>query len=166
MFEIMDIQVGPETLTYRLKVTEGHVLATQDDPESVNRVLALMPGLAEHVCINPKGDSFKDTLAQTDVAHLLEHVVVELSALSGRAELVCGKTRRYPGGDGRIFETVLSCEDDTLTMAALSSGIWVLEWAFAGGKEPAPQIMAIAEGLGALIDKIDRVPHRSTTRAR
>lgn len=166
MFEVRELRVGPQNLHYLVHITEGFPLTTQEDQEAVNRVLALMPALETHVCVSPAGDSFKDALPCTDVAHLLEHVVVELLAQSGRVELVSGKTRTCSQPDNRSFESCISCEDDTLTIAALSSAIWVLEWAFAGGREPSPNIPAIAEGLGALIDTIDRVPHVSTVRAR
>lgn len=166
MFEITEMRVGPQNLHYLVHIAEGYPLTTQDDQEAINRILALMPALETHVCVSPAGDSFKDALPCTDVAHVLEHVVVELLAQSGRVEIASGKTRTLPDSDGRSFESCISCEDDTLTIAAVSSAVWVLEWAFAGGKAPSPHIAGIAEGLGALIDTVDRVPHTSTARAR
>ena len=167
MLELLEVQVGPKNLSYTLKLSQDLGLSTEENREAVQKIVGLMPGMLEHVCISPAGDSFKDALVHTDLAHLLEHMVVEILALSGRVELVCGKTRKLSdSNEGSVFQTVLSCDDDTLTIAAISSALWIMEWALAAGAKPAPNIMAIAEGLGHMLDSIDRVPHTSTLRAR
>lgn len=155
IFEIKEILVGPEVLTYKVHIAEGHPLTTAEDFESVNRVVQLMPEIGAHVCVSEAGDTFKDALPNTEVAHLLEHVVVELVARTGIGDIVTGQTRRAE--ENRTWETRITCDDDTLTIAALSSAVWMLEWAYSGGGEPMPNTDAIAQGLVALIKKIDRV---------
>lgn len=158
--EITSVTVGPQTMTYTIQFAPGVALTTQDDMEAAHRLIQLLPHMSEHVCINEYGDTFAAALPHTDFAHILEHMVIELIAQCGRnaGEIVTGQTRSTGAGEGRTFETVITCFDDTLTMAALRAAVWVMEWSFAGGKEPLPNIDATVAGLNALIDKIDRVP--------
>ncbi|MDO5044248.1 MAG: hypothetical protein Q4E22_02980 [Coriobacteriia bacterium] len=161
MFDLLKVVVGPQTLSYQVEIAPGSPLYTSQDMESTNRVYQLLPAIASHVCVNPNGDTFQAVMANTEIAHLLEHVVIELLAQTGRVGFVTGRTQRVHDAAGEnVFETSLSCEDDTLTMASLSAAIWLCEWAFAGGNAQTPNVEATVSGLSALIDKIDRVPSR------
>ena len=42
--------------------------------------------------------------------------------------------------------------------AALSSAVWVLEWAYNGGGDPVPDIDGIVAGLVGLVGYVDNAP--------
>ena len=46
----------------------------------------------------------------------------------------------------------LSCPDDALTLGALSSAAWLMEWAFSGGADPSPDVDHTVAGLKALAE--------------
>ena len=54
----------------------------------------------------------------------------------------------------RSYDIQLVCPDDVLVIGALSSAVWILEWAYNGGGEPAPDIDAIAGGLVGLVQSL------------
>lgn len=90
-------------------------------------------------------------MGDTELAHLLEHVTVELLARTNMAgDIPCGRTRATD--DGRTWEVSFPCPDDVLVTGALSSAAWILQWAFAGA-DPAtePDVDAIVEGLAQLV---------------
>ena len=161
MFDLKKVVVGPKTLSYLVEVEEKYPLYTSDDIESTNRVYQLIPEIADHVCVNENGKSFQDCMGHTETAHLLEHVTIELLARTARVSKAFGITKKSDEDpSGRSFETSLNCEDDTLTMAALSSAIWLMNWAFSGGRGATPNVEATTRGLSDLIDRIDHVPAR------
>jgi len=52
-----------------------------------------LPGLRRHRCDNGRHRSFFDEARDTEVAHLLEHVLIELLALDGQSRArICGAT--------------------------------------------------------------------------
>lgn len=83
-------------------------------------------------------------MGNTELAHLLEHMTVEL-----RANQHCRRHHRtYPvPGNERAFDVVFPCPDDVLVTSALSSAVWIMEWAFTGGGEPEPDVDAIVDGI-------------------
>ena len=88
---------------------------------------------------------------ETEVAHLLEHLSVEIMRETGLAgDISCGRTRRVSGED-RTFEVELSCPDDTLTIGALSSATFMMDWAFLHGNAPAPDFPGTVAALRNLV---------------
>ena len=86
------------------------------------------------------------------MAHLLEHVTVELLARTNIAgDITSGRTAEV--GE-RTYVIRLDCPDDVLVIGALSSAEWVLEWAYNGGGDPVPDIDAIASGLVSLVQSL------------
>ena len=85
-------------------------------------------------------------------AHLLEHVTVELLARTNIAgDISTGRTVQT--GE-RSFEVELSCPDDVLVAGALSSAVWIMQWAYSGGGDPKPDVDAIASGLVDLVASV------------
>lgn len=152
LFDIKKVVVGPQTLTATVRLANGAPVMTSDDIEATNRVYQLMPQIADHTCISEAGDVFRDCLGATELAHLLEHVTVELMARAGASDLVAGNTAA--GEDDRTWQVTLSCPDDALTLGALSSAVWILEWAFTGGTGPKPDIDRTSDGLMALVESL------------
>ena len=147
------VEVGPRTMAARVHIAEGGPLKTNDDPEGTNRILALVPGIAGHACVGDAAPTFGGVVRDTDVAHLLEHVAVELMALTERAgDISRGRTRSVGGRD---YEIELDCPDDVLASACLSSAAWLLDWAYSGGEDPVPDVDATVAGLAALYDSVN-----------
>lgn len=151
-FDIRKVTVGPRTLEAVVFVSPDAPLMTSEDPEGTERVLAIMPGLVDHVCLGDASPSFGEVVADTELAHLLEHVTVELLAQTDIAgDISSGQTEQV---DERTYQITLSCVDDVLVAGALSSAVWILEWAYSGGGEPEPDVGAIASGLVGLVESL------------
>jgi hypothetical protein len=83
----------------------------------------------------------------------LEHVSVELLARTNVAgDIASGQT--VETGE-RHYRITLACPDDVLVAGALSSAVWILQWAYAGGGDPRPDVDAIASGLADLVSSLD-----------
>lgn len=158
LIDIQKVDIGPRTLVARVRVAPGAPLGTDEDPEGTQRVLELLPELAGHLCLGDASESFGEVVEATELAHLLEHVSVELMAESGLAgDISAGRTRAL-ADDPRAFEVEIDCPDDVLAAGALSSAAWVLEWAYSGGGEPVPDIGGIVSGLAGLVDSLTPEP--------
>lgn len=153
LFDIKKVTVGPRNFEAEVEVAPSAPLMTSDDPEGTLLVLELMPELEDHLCLGDSSSSFGDVIAETELAHLLEHVTVELLARTDRAgDVSSGQTA---GLGGRLYKITLACPDDVLVAGALSSAAWILQWAYAGGGDPRPDVDAIASGLVALVDSLE-----------
>ena len=152
LFDIKRVTVGPRNLEAEVEISPSAPLMTSDDPEGTERVLALIPELEGHLCLGDASSSFGEVVANTELAHLLEHVTVELLARTDRAgDVSSGQT---VGLGERLYKITLACPDDVLVAGALSSAVWILQWAYAGGGDPRPDVDAIASGLAALVESL------------
>ena len=151
LIDIIRVVVGPEYLTATVRVADGAPLMTSEDLEGTTRVYNLLPTIIDHACVGDKGSIFKDCMGDTELAHLLEHVTVELLARTNMVdEIVAGRTWRELAYD-RTYSVRLSCVDDVLVAGALSSAIWLMDWAFTGGIGPVPDVDATVAGLADLV---------------
>ncbi|MFZ2755851.1 MAG: hypothetical protein WAY93_03175, partial [Atopobiaceae bacterium] len=152
LIDIRKITVGPQNLTARIRVADGAPLMTDEDLIGTTHVYNLMPDIVDHACLGDAGPTFRDAMPSTELAHLLEHVAVELLARTGEiGDITCGRTERVPH-EQRSFDVTLSCPDDVLAVGALSSAAWIIQWAYTGGGEPKPDLRAIVEGIKGLAD--------------
>lgn len=158
MAELIDIRrvvIGPENMVAHVRLDEDAPLMTSDDLEGTSRVYRLLPHIVDHVCLGDAGETFRDAMGNTELAHLLEHVTVELLAQTDLAgDMPAGRTW-VDEVDDRTYQIELACPDDVLTAAALSCGVWILDWAYRDGGEPEPDIKAIVKGLVQLVGGID-----------
>ena len=154
LVEIKKVTVGPRDLDALVEIAPNGPLMTSEDIEATARVFHLMPELADHVCMGDSGRLFRDCMGHTELAHLLEHMTVELLARTNIAgDITCGRT--YPvAGNERAFDVVFPCSDDVLVTSALSSAAWILQWAFTGGGEPKPDVDAIVDGIVGLVQSV------------
>ena len=142
----------------RLDVETATALAYLHVSEQVaQRVLELLPSIGAHVCVNGAGQCFADELCGTELAHLLEHVVIELQ----------GRAYRTGAGDGPHFightswllelaqtrdegialmRTSVTFADDLVALQALQQAAVIVEWAATGTGEP-PCVAHIVEQL-------------------
>lgn len=160
LFELKKVVVGPETLCATVQLSPEAPVKTSGDIEGTQRVYDLMPQIADHACISEAGDVFRDALPDTECAHLLEHVCVELMSRLDVEDISAGNTAAVPGQD-RAWTVKLSCPDDVLVAGVVSSAAWIMEWAFSGGSDPKPDVDSIVEGLRALVKGAEAFDARS-----
>ena len=153
LFELKKVVVGPETLCATVQLDAAALVMTSDDIEGTQRVYDLMPQIADHACISEAGDVFRDALPNTECAHLLEHVCVELMSRLDLEDVSAGNTAAVPGEE-RMWTIKLSCPDDVLVAGVVSSAVWIMEWAFTGGHGAKPDLDSIVEGLHALVKSL------------
>lgn len=152
LFDIKKVTVGPKNLEAIVELAANAPVMTSEDLEGTTRVWKVMPELRDHVCLGDESGTFGDVMGDTELAHLLEHVTVELLARTDVAgDIACGQTSEV--GE-RAYKIVLKCIDDVLVVGALSSAAWIMQWAFSGGGEPVPDVDAIAKGLVELVGSL------------
>lgn len=150
IIDIIRVSVGCEWLRATVRVADGAPLMTSEDLEGTTRVYNLMPTIINHACVGDHGDTFRDCMGDTEICHLLEHMVVELVSRTRIApEIVSGRTWRELAYE-RTYTIQLPCPDDVLVVGALSSACWILDWAFGGGVGAVPDVEATVAGLEQL----------------
>lgn len=155
LISIKKVVVGPKNLTATVEFSAKAPRLTSENAEVTERVLELLPGLSEHLCLGDADARFGLVAKDTEVAHLLEHVTVELLALTNLAgDVSSGKTSLVDSHRG-FYEIILACPDDVLVAASLSSAVWLLNWAYGNQDEADPDINAIVSGLVALIQSLN-----------
>ena len=149
LFELKKVTISPETLSAVVELgPDAPTMTGENGGKGAQRVYDLMPQIASHACVSEAGDTFRDALPNTETAHLLEHVCVELMCRLGIEDVSAGNTSATPGQE-RCWTVKLSCPDDVIVAGVLSSALFIMEWAFSddGGK---PDVDGIVEGLRAL----------------
>lgn len=155
LISIKKVVVGPKNLTATVEFSAKAPRLTSENAEATERVLELLPGLSNHLCLGDADARFGLVANDTEVAHLLEHVTVELLALTNLAgDMSSGKTSLVDSRRG-LYEIILACPDDVLVAASLSSAVWLLNWAYGNQEDADPDINAIVSGLVALIQGLD-----------
>ena len=151
LFNIMKITVDDTKARARVLVNPGMPLMTSEDIEATARVYYLAPAIAQHAFFGDAGEKFQDCMGDTELAHLLEHLTVEIMNETGLAgDISSGRTRSV-AEDPRLFEIELSCPDDALTIGALSSASFMMEWAFLHPDVTAPDFAGTVEALRQLV---------------
>ena len=151
LFNILKVTVGEDKICAHVLVNPGMPLKTSEDIEATARVYYLVPAIAKHLCLGDAGREFQDCMGDTELCHLLEHVTVELMNETGLAgKISCGRTR-VSEHDERVFEIEVSCPDDALTIGALSSATFMMDWAFLHADQPAPDVEGTVKGLRHLV---------------
>ena len=150
LFDIKKVTVGEDKLTARVAVNPDMPQRTSEDIEATARVYYLAPGIAKHLCLGDAGNEFQDCMGDTEMAHLLEHVTVEIMNQTGLAgKIACGRTRA--ADEERAWDIELSCPDDVLTIGALSSATFMMDWAFLAADQPAPDFDGTVAALKQLV---------------
>lgn len=151
LFNILKITVDEDKARVRVLVNPDMPLRTSEDIEATARVYYLAPAIAKHVCLGDAGSEFQDCMGDTEIAHLLEHLTVEIMNETGLAgDISCGRTRAIEN-DPRAYEIELSCPDDALTIGSLSSAIFMMDWAFLHADMQAPDLPGTVEALRRLV---------------
>lgn len=155
LFNIKKVTIGPKNLVAEVELAASAPLMTSEDLEATTRVWKVMPDLREHVCLGDSSQNFGEVMGNTELAHLLEHVTVELLARTNIAgDITSGRTEEI--GE-RTYRITFPCADDVLVVGALSSAVWIMQWAFSGGGDPMPDADATAAGLVDLVKSLPEV---------
>lgn len=148
---IRKVVVGAQYLTATVQVAPDGPLYTSEDLEATTRIYNLMPSIVDQACMGDGGTVFRDVMGDTEVAHLLEHVTIELLARTNLAGDVSVGRTWLVDEPRRLYDVQLACPDDALVAGALSSAVWLVNWAFAGGGAPVPDVDATVAGLVSLV---------------
>lgn len=162
VISLKKVAIDAKKFVATIELSPKAPLMTCDDLEATTRIYNLFPAIINHVCMGDASDTFKDVMGNTELAHLLEHVCVELLAQTNLAgDISAGKTF-IAQEDTRTYTLEFICNDDVLVTAAFSSAIWIMNWAFGGARGTKPNVEAIVSGLCALIDSLPselELPH-------
>lgn len=132
-----------------LEFGDTEPLRTSQIPDAASRVLLAAPGLKGHRCDNPDGCSFRDELPDTEIAHLLEHLTLEIMALAGSPDTLRGETNWDFAHDGWcVFHVKVEYDDDLVCIGALKAAGEFVD-ALIAGVEP-PDLREKAHRLRAL----------------
>ena len=165
LIDIKKVSISPRALTATVRIDDAAPLFTDDDPAGTDLIANLIPELSDHACFGDGAQTFGEVMGNTELAHLLEHITVELLARTNRAgSISAGQTRELDAAE-RTFELRFACPDDVLVAGALSSASWVIDWAYNGGGDPEPDVDAIAQGLAALVDGLTKQPEQDAAPA-
>lgn len=160
LIDIRRVAVAPKHFTARVTIANGGPLMTDEDLVGTTHVYNLLPQITEHACLGDSGETFRDVMGSTEVAHLLEHVTIELMAQTGLGgDVSCGRTWEVTG-EPRTYDVQLACPDDVLVASALSSAAWILQWAYSGGADPKPDVAAIVSGIRELVENAEQIAER------
>ena len=147
LIEIRHITIDTDKLTARVHLSLDAPIMTSEDVEATARIYYMAPGICNHLCLGDAGKTFQACMGHTELPHLLEHLAVEIMNQTGLAgKIACGRTRKV-NGDSRLYDIELSCPDDVLTVGALSSAVFIMDWAFFTPDLPAPNFEATCQAL-------------------
>lgn len=164
LIDIRRVAVAPKHFTARVTIANGGPLMTDEDLVGTTYVYNLLPQIVDHACLGDSGETFRDVMGSTEVAHLLEHVTIELMARTGLGgDVSCGRTWEVTG-EPRTYDVQLACPDDVLVASALSSAAWILQWAYSGGADPKPDVEAIVSGIRDLVENAEQIAEREAAR--
>src|SRR5215831_10760009 len=94
--------------------------ASDEMPGFNERLMAWLPSMIEHRCsIGERGGFFERLRRGTYLAHILEHVVLELQTLAGSD---CGFGRTRESNEDGVYKVAIEYTDETLCRAALEVG--------------------------------------------
>ncbi len=120
--ELASVVVDECVLTARVVFVTGEPLRTSEVPGLAVAAVAALPGLRGHRCDNDAGLTFADEMADTELAHLVEHATLELMAMSGAPTSLRGRTSWDFASDGRgVFRLRIEFEHEALVRDALAT---------------------------------------------
>ncbi len=137
----------------RLELDELTGQETTSHAGFADRLLALLPGLADHHCAAGRPGGFCDAMARgTYFGHVSEHVALELSGLAGR-EVYFGRTE-WAGADGR-YDVVMACPADEPADSTVPRDLLVLAIRLVGDiiAERPPRLDAPLQSIAHAVEE-------------
>lgn len=149
---VLDISVGPDRVGVRLAFESGEPTRASECPGLADLVLSAFPGMGGHRCSTQSVRAFADELADTELAHLFEHVVLELMASAGSPRDLGGHTSWDFRVDGpRVYRVSLEYDDDLVCLGAIKAADRILRCMIQHGD--SPDVKAEARRLESLRDR-------------
>lgn len=134
---VHSVTVCPDRVEVVVHVEGAETMHTSLDEAIAGRALSVLPGLADHRCFNDAGRTFAEEIADTEVPHLFEHVVLELMAEAGSPRSLRGETTWDFKRDGRgVFRVSLEYDDDLVCLGAIKAADRVVHYILEGGERP------------------------------
>lgn len=144
------IEVASSFLDVRVRIADPGSRSTASVPGIADRAFHLLPGLARHSCHNGRGLDFRREAANTETAHLYEHITCELMALSGSPRDLRSHTAWDFAADGEgVYRLSIAFDDDLVAMGALTEALTVVEWLLGPGDAAPPNIEAAVSAISA-----------------
>jgi len=97
---ITSIVVRADRIVCDLKIDPRHAYTT---PAVAAYVSRCFPDLPLHACVNERGDTFGAVIADTSLAHLFEHIVIDIQ-VSSQVAAVQAQERTFVGTSEWIDE--------------------------------------------------------------
>lgn len=131
------VTVCPDRVDVVVGIDEAGVMRTATAPGVADRALELLPELETHLCHNDTGRSFAEEIADTEVPHLFEHVVMELMARAGSPRSLKGETSWDFRRDGKgVFRVSVEYDDDFVCLGAIKLANRVMGYLLDDGQVP------------------------------
>jgi len=142
--------VDPERIEAVVVFAEGEATRTAEVEGAAHRALTLLPGLRGHRCDNAAGKRFSDEVSDTELAHLLEHVALELMVLAGSPDTLRGDTAWDRSADGPgVFRVRVAYDDDLVCLGAIRLAERIVTWSLSGS-DSAPDVVSGSRRLKEL----------------
>lgn len=121
------------------RLEPGDPARTSQVPALVMAVREALPGLDRHSCTSPSSGLLASELPDTELAHLFEHVTLELMVLSGSPRTLTGSTDWDFSRDGTgVFRVTVGHDDPQVAAGAACEALSLLQSALAGCPMPDP----------------------------
>ncbi len=146
LFEGRNVWSHSPVLQARLLLGPEERLTTREIPGFAERLLSLLPGLAEHTCSLGYPGGFCERLKSgTYLGHVVEHVALELQAAAGYPKNY-GKTASgpFPGS----WDVVIEYSTPELGKAALEAAVELVSAALAGRPFPVAEVISGLQAVG------------------
>lgn len=153
--EIQSIRVRQGALDIEVAIAIDALHVTEDQ---ASRILGFLPNLANHVCVNGAGDgTFGDEIAGTELAHLLEHLIIELqgkassqgSKLAGHTSWLEELEATAPQGYA-LMRTTVSFANDFVALQALRFAEEIIAWSMDPDASDVPDVSKMVAILKAM----------------
>ena len=146
VLQVERVEVTSEAVVAQVRVLDPAFMRTGAAPGLAEHLSTLLPGIARHRCDCGSAHGVLAELADTETPHLLEHIALEVMALSGSPRTLRGSTSWDFARDGRgVFEVRLGYDDDRVALGALDVGVAIVDGLF--GVSTVPDVAAEAERL-------------------
>lgn len=137
------VDVRDAAIEARVRVRDARLTRTSTVPGLADSALKVLPGLLRHRCDCGSSHGIQRELADTETPHLLEHIVLELMALSGSPRSLRGETEWDFAADGRgVYRVRIEYDDDLVALGALERGVHVANALLSGAVPPDPRVLA------------------------
>ncbi len=143
------LEVGPERVEAVVHTSDPALTRTSAVSGIAEKALELLPGLARHTCENGSAHGMVAELADTEIPHLFEHIVVECMALAGSPRTLRAETSWDFARDGQhVYRVRFAYDNDLVALAAMRGALGIVDW-LAGVSADKPDIAGIVEALCA-----------------